>query len=74
MLSRRSFLSRASLGAASATFIGAPHIARSADELLTQPGQKPGRIIHIVSDGMSMGTLTCSDLFSQSIGTEALHG
>jgi alkaline phosphatase len=66
MLSRRSFLSRASLGAASATVIGAPHIARSADQLLTQPGQKPGQIIHIVSDGMSIGTLTCSDLFSQS--------
>lgn len=66
MLSRRSFLSRASLGAASATVIGAPHIARSADQLLTQPGQKPRRIIHIVSDGMSIGTLTCSDLFSQS--------
>lgn len=66
MLSRRSFLSRASLGAATATVVGAPHIARSADQLLTQPGQKPGRIIHIVSDGMSIGTLTCSDLFSQA--------
>jgi alkaline phosphatase len=66
MLTRRSFLSRASVGAASATVIGAPHIARSAEQLLTQPGQKPGRIIHIVSDGMSIGTLTCSDLFSQA--------
>lgn len=66
MLSRRSFLSRASLGAATATVMGAPHIARSADQLLTQTGQKPGRIIHIVSDGMSLGTLTCADLFSQA--------
>jgi alkaline phosphatase len=66
MLSRRSFLSRATVGAASATVIGAPHIARSADQLLTQPGQKPGKIIHIVSDGMSIGTLSCSDLFSQA--------
>ncbi|HET6408447.1 MAG TPA: alkaline phosphatase [Chthoniobacteraceae bacterium] len=66
MLSRRSFLTRASLGAASATVVCAPHIARSAEELLTTPGQKPGRIIHIVSDGMSVGTLTCSDLFSQA--------
>jgi alkaline phosphatase len=72
MLSRRSFLSRASLGAASATVVGAPHIAKSADELLTQPGQKPRRIIHIVSDGMSIGTLTCSDLFSQSLRDRGL--
>lgn len=67
MLSRRSFLSRASLGAAATTaVVGAPHIARSADQLLTQPGQKPGRIIHIVSDGMSVGTLSCADIFSQA--------
>ena len=66
MLSRRSFLSRASLGAASAGLVGAPHIARSADQLLTQPGQKPGKIIHIVSDGMSVGTLTCADIFSHA--------
>lgn len=66
MLSRRSFLTRATVGAASASVIGAPHIARSADDLLTKTGQKPGKIIHIVSDGMSIGTLSCSDLFSQA--------
>ncbi len=67
MLSRRSFLSRSGLAAASAASagaLGAPHIARSADALLTQPGQKPKRIIHLVSDGMSLGTLTCSDQFA----------
>ena len=65
MLSRRSFLSRSGLAAGAAATLGAPHIARSAESLLTQPGQKPKRIIHIVSDGMSIGTLTCADLFSQ---------
>ncbi len=64
MLSRRSFLSRTGLAAASAGALGAPHIARSADVLLTQAGQKPKRIIHLVSDGMSLGTLTCSDQFA----------
>lgn len=66
MLSRRSFLSRSSLAAASAAGLAAPHIARSAEQLLHTPGQKPNRIIHIVSDGMSMGTLTCANLFSES--------
>ncbi|MHA3770791.1 alkaline phosphatase [Verrucomicrobiota bacterium sgz303538] len=65
MFSRRSFLSRAGLVAASTGVVSAPYIARSADALSLSPGQKPGRIIHIVSDGMSMGTLTCSDHFAQ---------
>ncbi len=65
MISRRSFLSRTGLVAAGASAATAPHIARSAEALLTQAGQKPKKIIHIVSDGMSMGTLTCSNLYSQ---------
>ena len=66
MISRRSFLSRSSLAAAAAgSSFAAPHIARSAEQLLTTPGQKPKRIIHIVSDGMSLGTLTCANLFSE---------
>ena len=65
MFSRRSFLTRSGLAAATAAIAGAPHIARSADALIAQPGQKPKRIIHIVSDGMSGGTLTCADIFSQ---------
>ena len=28
-------------------------------------GPKPEKIIHLVSDGMSMGTLTCADYLSQ---------
>jgi alkaline phosphatase len=51
---------------ATAGIAGAPYVGRSAEELLAKPGQKPRRIIHIVSDGMSLGTLTCADLFAQS--------
>jgi alkaline phosphatase len=72
MISRRSFLSRTGLAAATATTIAAPHIGRSAEELLRQPGQRPKKIIHIVSDGMSVGTLTCADLFSQLTRKRAL--
>lgn len=65
-MNRRSFLTRSGLAAAAATSaIAAPHLARSADALLTAPGQKPKRIIHLVSDGMSIGTLTCANLFSE---------
>lgn len=65
--SRRRFLTGSSLAAATAALTGAPHIARSAGALLGAgaPGQKPSKIIHIVSDGMSMGTLTCANLLSQ---------
>ena len=65
MHSRRRFLTGSSLLAATATLTGAPHIARSAESLQSTPGQKPKKIIHIVSDGMSMGTLTCANLLSQ---------
>ena len=65
MISRRSFLSRSGLAAAAGSTFAAPHIALSAEQLLTTPGQKPKRIIHIVSDGMSIGTLTCANLFSE---------
>src|SRR5687768_12928583 len=67
MISRRSFLSRTGLAAATASTFAAPHIGRSAEETLRQPGQRPKKIIHIVSDGMSVGTLTCADMFSQVI-------
>jgi alkaline phosphatase len=65
MNSRRQFLTGSSLAAASATLFGAPRIARSVDDQLAAVGQKPNKIIHIVSDGMSLGTLTCADLLSQ---------
>jgi len=66
MLNRRSFLTRSGLAAAAATTtVAAPHLARSAEALRTAPGQKPKRIIHLVSDGMSIGTLTCANHFSE---------
>jgi alkaline phosphatase len=65
MLNRRSFFSRSGLVAAT-TVLGAPHVARPAEALLTQAGARPGKIIHIVSDGMSLGTLTCANLFAQT--------
>lgn len=72
MLSRRSFLSRSGLAAAAATSVAAPHIARSADQLISTPGQKPKRIIHIVSDGMSQGTLTTANLYSEMVRNRPL--
>jgi alkaline phosphatase len=65
-MNRRKFLQNTILSAAAATGVAAPHIARSAEDLAAKQGQKPNRIIHIVSDGMSMGTLSCADQFSRS--------
>lgn len=61
--SRRSFLAHSGLLAATA--FGAPHLARSAETILSQPGQKPKRVIMMVADGMSMGTFTGADHFSR---------
>ena len=66
MTTRRSFLTHSGLGAATASLVGVPHLARSAETLLNTAGQKPRKIIHIVSDGMSTGTLTCADILSQT--------
>lgn len=63
MFTRRRFLQNSSLVAAST--IGFPHVVRSAESLQMKPGQKPRHIIHLVADGMSMGTLTAADHFSQ---------
>lgn len=59
---RRGFLKQSGLIAAGA--LSAPHFARSSEALLSRPGQKPRRIIMMVSDGMSMGTLTGAEHFS----------
>ena len=67
MINRRGFLSGASSLAAAST-IAFPNISRAADKAVsTKPGQKPRRIIHMVSDGMSAGTLTCADHLSQIV-------
>lgn len=65
MTTRRGFIGNASVLAASA--IGLPHVARAEDVLQARAGQKPRHIIHLVSDGMSAGTLTCADHFSERL-------
>ncbi|MCW5553156.1 MAG: alkaline phosphatase [Verrucomicrobiae bacterium] len=60
--SRRSFLAQS--GLLTATALGAPHLARASETILSQPGQTPKRVIMMVSDGMSMGTFTGADHFS----------
>jgi len=62
MITRRKFFTRSAVAAG--TLAGFPHLGRSAETLLATPGQKPGRIIHLVADGMSLGTLTCADYLS----------
>jgi alkaline phosphatase len=61
-LSRRRFLSRSGVVAA-----GGLAVPGTAVTLATQPpatNGKPRHIIHLVSDGMSMGMLSCADQFS----------
>lgn len=66
MINRRGFLNGASSLAAAA--IAFPNISRAADKTVSgKPGQKPRRIIHMVADGMSAGTLTCADHLSQIV-------
>jgi alkaline phosphatase len=62
MLSRRRFLQRsASVGATSALVL--PNISCSAERPAVM--EKPRHIIHMVADGMSLGTLTCADHLSR---------
>jgi alkaline phosphatase len=63
-LSRRSFFHRAGLAAVAST-VSAPAIVRAADQVTFRPGDRPRHIIHLVADGMSLATLTCTDQFSQ---------
>ena len=63
MLNRRRFLGRS--GLAAAVGVGWPDIARSAESVSPRGERRPRHIIHVVSDGMSMGTLTCADLYSR---------
>lgn len=65
MFNRRHFLTRSS--AAAATVLGFPHVARPADPFQARPGQKPAHIIHMVADGMSMGTFSCGDHLSHAL-------
>ena len=60
--SRRRFFRQTSFVAATA--LGFPGLGRSAERSAVQAGARPRHIIHMVADGMSMGTLTLSDHFS----------
>jgi alkaline phosphatase len=65
MISRRNFLRNSSIVAASS--LSFPAVAKPAGGFNAKPGQRPRNIIHMVADGMSMGTLTCSDYFSRRL-------
>lgn len=61
--SRRDFFKRTGLFATAAA--GFPHVVRAAPDQLTGPGARPRHLIHLVSDGTSLGTLTLADHFSR---------
>ena len=63
LLSRRTFFSESALLAASA--VPFTHLEAEAALKPRRAGQRPSQIIHLVADGMSMGTLTCADYLSQ---------
>ena len=63
MFSRRKFIESGS--AIAAAGFGFPRIAYSSEQLHARTGQRPRNIIHLVADGMSLGTLSCSDHFSK---------
>ena len=46
---------------------GLPVLTRPAQAAVRRSGRRPKRIIHLVSDGMSSGTLTCADHLSRLI-------
>ena len=64
-MNRRSFLGGAAGLTTSALAI--PAFAKSSGA-----AQRPGRIIHMVADGMSLGTLTCADYLSQQLRQRGL--
>ena len=65
MITRRKFFTRSAVAAGGA--VAFPHVAQPAPALSAAPGQKPARIIHMVADGMSLGTLTCADYLSHHL-------
>lgn len=69
MISRRAFFTRTA--ALTGGAVGFPFISHG-DELSISSGQKPARIIHMVADGMSMGTLTGADYLSHHLRNKGL--
>jgi alkaline phosphatase len=65
MITRRNFLRNSSLAAAATSAIAFPHVGHSAEVRFAKRGQRPRKIIMLVADGMSMGTLTCGDHLSR---------
>lgn len=66
MNTRRSFLSRSGLTlAATGAFAGIG--SRGAVKAAESDGEVPQKIIHLVADGMSMGTFTCADYLAQQV-------
>ncbi|HMO65685.1 MAG TPA: alkaline phosphatase, partial [Verrucomicrobiota bacterium] len=61
-LSRRRFFTRS--GAVAAGVAAAPAFLAGPARAAGRPGERPRRIILVVSDGMSLGTLSCADHFS----------
>ena len=61
-ITRRGFLGRSGLLAASS--VAFPRLSRGAESAPARAGQLPRHIIHLVADGMSVGTLTCADHLS----------
>jgi alkaline phosphatase len=51
--------------------VGFPYIGHGAETSLSS-GQKPARIIHMVADGMSLGTLTGADYLSHLLRNKGL--
>jgi alkaline phosphatase len=69
-ITRRHFFQTTGLaGVGAVTF---PHLGRPVLARESAPGQKPRRIIMLVSDGMSMGTMTCADYLSQRVRKKGL--
>jgi alkaline phosphatase len=72
MITRRN-LFRRSAALPAAGILGMPALALSQEELLTKSGQKPKKIILIVSDGMSIGTFSCANLLSLETEKRQTH-
>lgn len=50
-----------------------PHLGAPASAAATARQQRPARIIHLVADGMSLGTLTAADYLSHQLRQRALR-
>lgn len=70
-LTRRRFFTRS--GSLAAGVAAAPALLAGGARAADRPGQQPGRIIMVVSDGMSLGTLSLADQFAAATRGRALE-